>query len=306
MIRAVPLLALALAGCSPPVARGAGGGPGGKIVSTNPCADAILIDLVAPDRIAAISRYSKNPAASSIAAETAARFPATAGTAEEVIALRPSLVLTSSFTPLATRVAYEQAGLKTLVLDSPVTIEASRAQVMRIADAVGAVARGRALNARIDAALASALRSTPANARAQLRNGRGEDVRSITSDIPTGSRPSPGWEKPQALLFVSGDLVTGGGTLLDELLTRTGFRNAAASYGLNSTGTLTIETIANRPPDVILTPDAQSRTATLRRRVLQRMNAKTIDARFARNLVNCGGPTIIPAVARLAAIRRSL
>lgn len=112
--------------------------------------------------------------------------------------------------------------------------------------------------------------------------------------------------RPSALLFISGDLVTGGGTLLDELLTRTGFRNAAAAYGLHSTGTLTIETIANQPPNVILTPDAQSRTATLRRRVLQRMNAKTTDARFARNLVNCGGPTIIPAVARLAEVRQAL
>ena len=71
---------------------------GGGIVSTNPCADAMLVRLVAAgaDRgdqpLFAGSRGDLDPAA------VARRFRATAGTAEEVIALRPSLVLARSFT----------------------------------------------------------------------------------------------------------------------------------------------------------------------------------------------------------------
>lgn len=284
---AIPLLALALLGCTPPTRSAAGG-----IVSTNPCADAILIDLVTPDRIAAISHYSKDPAASSIAPAVARRFAATAGTAEEVIALNPELVLTSSFTPLATRAAYQRAGLKTLVLDSPTTVAASQRQITEIAAALGAVAEGRALNERIDAALAAAL---PIGASPSLGQNGGKQ-----------EGKGAGKHSPSALLYISGDLATGAGTLLDELLTRAGFTDAAAHYGLTATGTLTIETIAADPPRVILTPDAQSRTATLRRRVLQRTGARTVDARFPRNLVNCGGPTIIPAITRLAEIRRAL
>jgi iron complex transport system substrate-binding protein len=268
-------LALLLAGCTAPAAQQGGGG----IVSTNPCADAILIDLVAPARIAAISHYSQDPAATSIPLEVADRLPSTAGTAEEVIALHPDLVLTSSFTPVSTRTAYERAGLKMLLLDSPVTIEASKAQVMQIATAVGAEARGRALNARIDAAVAAAL-----------------------------PRPSPEQGKaknPSALLFISGDLVNGAGTLLDELLTKAGFHDAAIDYGLAFTGTLPIESIAAHPPRVILSPDV-SRTAALRDRVLSRIGADTVEAHFPRNLVNCGGPTIISAITRLAEVRRSL
>jgi iron complex transport system substrate-binding protein len=265
---------LLLAGCAAPVAQHAGGG----IVSSNPCADAILIDLVAPARIAAISHYSQDPGATSIPLEIAGRLPSTAGTAEEVIALHPDLVLTSSFTPLSTRHAYERAGLKTLLLDSPTTIEASKAQVMQIAMAVGAEARGRALNERIDAAVSGAL-----------------------------PRPSPEGreENPAALLFISGDLVNGSGTLLDELLAKVGFRDAAIDYGLAFTGTLPIESIVAHPPRVILTPDI-SRTAALRTRVLSRTGANTVEAHFPRNLVNCGGPTIIPAITRLAQVRRSL
>jgi iron complex transport system substrate-binding protein len=270
---AIPLFAIMLAGCTQPAHVARGG-----IVSTNPCADAILIELVEPERIAAISHYSHNPAASSIAADVARRFPSTAGTAEEVIALDPELVLTSSFTPLATRAAYERAGLKTLVMNSPTTVEASKAQITEVAAALGAEGRGRALNARIDAAVSAA----------------------------TQPEREGGGTRPSALLYIAGDLVNGSGTLLDELLRKAGFRDAAADYGLASTGNLPIETIAARPPRVIMTPDDSSRTAALRRRVLARTGAATTEAHFPPNLVNCGGPTIIPALGTLARIRRSL
>ena len=171
------ILPLLLTGCAPaqPMARSGG------IVSTNPCADAILLRLVAPQRIAAISRYSQDPAATSIDLATARRFRGVAGTAEEVIALKPSLVITSSFTPAATRRAYDRAGLRVLLLDAPATIAASEAQVMQIAEAVGERERGRAMVAWIDAAATS--------------------------------EASP--RRPTALLFIGGNLVNGSGTLLD-------------------------------------------------------------------------------------------
>lgn len=267
-------LALLLVGCSAPVAPRAGGGAPLRIVSTNPCADAMLVDLVSPDRIVAISHYSQDPAATSMPLDVANRFATTAGTAEEVIALDPDLVLTSSFTPASTRNAYDRAGLKTLLLDSPTTIEASKTQIMQVAGAVGEEARGRALNARIDHALSSA-------------------------------RPPKEKRSLSALLFIGGSLANGSGTLLDELLARAGFRNAATDYGLAFTGTLPIETIAAHPPRVILTP-GPSRTAALRTRVLAATGAGTVEAEFPRTLVNCGGPTIIPAITRLAAIRRQV
>ena len=271
-------LALLLAGCTAPVKPHASGGAPLRIVSTNPCADAMLVELVSPDRIAAISHYSQDPAATSMPLEVANRFASTTGTAEEVIALDPDLVLTSSFTPASTRNAYERAGLRTLLLDSPTTIEASKAQIVQVAAAVGEEARGRALNIKIDRALASAL-----------------------------LRRRPGEEKgnPSALLFIAGSLASGSGNLLDELLTRAGFRNAAADYGLAFTGNVPIETIAAHPPRVILTP-GPSRTAALRARVLAATHAGITEAAFPRTLVNCGGPTIIPAITRLAAIRRQL
>jgi iron complex transport system substrate-binding protein len=271
-VKAAALLLLALlGGCTAPPAAERG------VVSLNPCADAMLVAL-APARIAALSHYSRDPAATSIALDVARRYPANAGTAEEVIALRPALVVASSFTAPATRSAFERAGLRTLYLDSPASIAASQAQVTQLAAALGVPAAGTRLNARIDAAVEAA--TTPAP-------------------------PAP------ALLWIGGNLVSGGGTLLDELLRRAGFVDAAADYGLQHTGYLPVEHIVVHPPALMLLPDEpgrdrDSRAAQMRARVLAHLARPVPQARFPRRLVNCGGPVIVDALDRLATIRRGL
>lgn len=266
MLRAILPLLLLLAGCSPrePVR-------GGGIVSLNPCADQLLLGLVPPGRIAAISHYSQDPRASSIPLHVARRFRTTAGTAEEVIALAPDLVVATSFTPPPTRAAFARAGLRTLYLGSPTTMAASKQQIGEVAEAVGAPVRGRALNAQIDAALA--------------------ETKGDGAALPT-------------LLFIGGDLANGGGTLLDEMMAHAGLRDAAADYGVAMTGRLPVETVVAAPPALILSPDGGGRTAAMRRRLLAATGASTREEPFARALINCGGPTIPAALRRLAAIRR--
>lgn len=267
------LLCLLLAGCA---AAPAGGG--GGIVSTNPCADAMLVELVPHARIAAISHYSQDPAASSIPLPLARRFRATNGDAEDVVAMRPDLVIASSFTSASTRAAYDRAGLKTLYLDSPQTIAASKAQVKALAEALGAEDKGAAMNARIDRAVAAAR---------------------------TDEAPVP------ALLWIGGNLVSGGGTLLDEMMVRAGFSDHAAHYGLQGTGYLPAEHVIADPPRVMLVPDragrdSASRAAEVRTLALRRSGAAVHQAEFPRNLVNCGGPVIAKAMARLAQVRRAV
>lgn len=267
-MRAILPLLLLLAGCAPE-----GGATAGGIVSLNPCADQLLIALAPPGEIAAISHYSRDPASSSIPADVARRFRATAGTAEEVIALKPDLVIATNFTPAASRDAFQRAGLKTLYLGSPTTLADSRAQVMEVARAVKAEARGRALVAQMDAAVA--------------RN------RWDGAPVP-------------ALLYLSGDLANGSGTLLDEMMGVAGFRNAAGDLGLAYTGTLPVETLLRRPPEVILSPDGGGRTAEIRRRLLMATGARTREVPFSSALINCGGPTVPAALDRLAQVRREV
>ena len=260
------LVASTLGGCSVPP----GGSGGGGIVSTNPCVDAVLVRIVPASRIAAISHYSQDPGGTSIPLDVARRFRATAGTAEEVIALHPDLVIASTYTPAATQAAYARAGLKTLLLGIPDSIAESQAQVTQIADAVGAPSGGARINADIDRAVAKWTRHSA--------------------------------NPPSALLYINGDLATGDGTLLTDMMTRVGLRNAAVRYGLTHTGTLSAETIVTQPPDVVIASERVGRGAALRHRLLP----TTPQAVFPRVLINCGGPTIPPALERLAAIRAGL
>ena len=298
---ALPLL---LTGCAQPVSQGG-------IVSVNPCADAMLVRLVAPARIAAISHYSHDPSATSIPLSVARRFRATAGTAEEVIALRPSLVLASTFTPPATRQAYARAGLRVLFLASPVTAAASVAQLREVAGAVGEQGRGERLAREIESSLALALprrKPGPSHNEEAARERRSALHADTGPRLPSGKGGMPGKDRvredaePAALLLISGDLANGSGTLLDELLRHAGFRNAAADYGLTFTGRIPLETLTARPPAVVIAPDGGGRTAALRRTLLP----DTPQAIFPHHLINCGGPSIPPALARLRAIRASL
>lgn len=264
----LPLLLL-LVGCAPP----AGSERRGGIVSLNPCADQLLVELAPPGRIAAISHYSHDPGATSLPLTVARRFPATAGTAEEVLALHPDLVLASSFTPAATREAFRRAGLNTLYLNSPVSLDDSKVQIAEVARAVGGEAKGAAMIARIDAAVATT-RWT--------------------------GRPAP------ALLYISGDMVNGSGTLLDAMMRIAGFRNVAADLGLAYTGSLPLEALVQRPPELILAPDDKGRGVAMRRRLLATTHARPREAVFSSALINCGGPTIPSALDRMAQIRREI
>ncbi|MES2097992.1 MAG: ABC transporter substrate-binding protein [Pseudomonadota bacterium] len=269
MSRAVVLIALALAGCANAQPVRTGG-----IVSTNPCADQLLIALAPRGRIAAISHYSQEAGATSIPLDLSRSFAATAGTAEEVIALKPDLVLASSFTPAPTLAAYKRLGLNVLLLDSPTTIAASRDQVRSVAAAIGDRQAGERLVARIDAAVADA---APRDAA-----------------------------RPSALLYIADNFANGGPSLLTEMLATAGFGPPDPAFRMDFSTSIPIERLAAHPPRVLLVPNPQTRIATLRRRVLGRISARVTEARFAPTLMNCGGPTIIEAMQRLAAIRGTL
>ena len=143
---------IALASACVPVSRDAASEPGADpasptFVSLNPCLDAILVEVAEADQILAISHYSHQPGGSRLAPETASRFASTGGTAEEIIALAPDIVLASVFMPPATKAALERAGLRIESFDSPRTLEQSAAQIERITGLVDTDQRAKDVSA---------------------------------------------------------------------------------------------------------------------------------------------------------------
>ncbi len=245
------------------------------IVSLNPCTDAILAEVADPAQLLAISHYSHDSAASSMDLGVARRFPAVSGSVEEVLALRPDVVVASDYLSPAAVAAFDRLGLRLEQVPMASTVAASGAQVRRLAALAGHPERGEALIARIEAGLAAA-------------------------------KPLPGAPVP-AIVWQSGGIVPGEGSLIAELLARTGFANAAAARGLGQADLLPLEAMLAEPPRVILT--AGNPRANEDRLLSHPALAKLGDVKRAQldpALLWCGGPTIPKAAARLSEVRRGL
>jgi iron complex transport system substrate-binding protein len=247
---------------------------GPTIVSLNPCTDAILAEVVDPGQLLAISSYSHNPASSSMDPAVAARFPATNGTVEEVFALQPDLVIDGNYTAPATKTALTRLGLRLEQLPIAPTADASLAQVRHLAALAGHPERGEMLVRRIEAALAAA------------------------------ASPGP---PVSAVVWQSGGIVAGQGTLIDDLLRRTGFINLATARGLGQAEMLPLEVMLAEPPRVIFAAgNARANEDRLLRHPALAGLSSTTRARLDPALLWCGGPTIVRAAERLAVVRRSL
>jgi iron complex transport system substrate-binding protein len=267
------LLPLLLAGCAPAQPREpARIHP--TIVSLNPCADAILAEVAHPVQILAVSQFSRDPSASSMGIEAARRFPAVSGTVEEIVALRPDVVIGDAFVPgPAGAGALDRLGYRIHRYRIETSVEESLAQVREIARLAGHPERGEALAARIEAAL---IRATP----------------------PPGSAPVP------AVVWQGGGIVPGEHTLIADLLRRTGFANFAAGQGLRQADMLPLEAMLVDPPRVILSagdPRAEE-DRLLRHPALEALGSTRREA-YPSALLWCGGPTLIKAAERLAAVR---
>lgn len=247
-----------------------------RVVSLSNCLDVILVHVADRAQIAALSHYAREPQGSTIAA-LARTLPVTWETAEEVLALRPDLVLTSRHSSLPTRNALNRLGVKAALFGVPKTVAESLAQVREVAALVGHPARGERLVARIEAALAAAA-------------------------------PPPGWRPLKAALYQPNGFSPGGEALIGELMTRTGFDNVASRYGLKSWGYIPLERLLADPPEVLLVGEASPGARSWADRVMTHPALKSVAGRMRQatipeRLMFCGGPVIIPAVAALAASR---
>lgn len=248
-----------------------------RVVSLNPCLDVILVKVADAAQVAAISHYSREPSSSSIGPGAAA-YPFTYESAEEVLGLRPDLVLMGRHSSPATRAALQRLSVRTELFAVPDTVEESLAQVRQVATAVGRPERGEAVVAEIQAAIAAAT-------------------------------PPPGAPRLTALTYQSGGFATAPGTLMDEMMRRCGLDNAAAKYGLKRTGNIPLELLVADPPDILLAGQSAPGAPTWADRVLNhpalvRSGSRMHRATFPQNLTFCGGPVLIRTAAMLAKARR--
>ncbi len=269
------LLPLLLTACAPAARRDA---PHAHptIVSLNPCTDAVLAEVADPAQILAISHYSADPEASSLGVDQARRFRTVSGSVEEVLALRPDIIVGDRFIAPATSRAFERLGLRLERFPIDASVEGSEAQVLRLAALAGHPERGEALVRRMRAALAAAA-------------------------PPPGAAPVP------AVVWQAGGMVPGEGTLIADLLRRTGFAQLSAVRGLRQGEILPLEALLADPPRVVLATGnvLSNENRGLAHPALRSLAGTRLEP-IEPNLLWCGGPTVVRAAERLGGIRSSL
>ena len=249
-----------------------------RIVSLNPCLDVILAHVVDRNRITALSHYSRDRYGSTIA-DIARTLPFTYGTAEEVIALEPDLVLTGRPSSPALLNTLERVGIRTLQYSVPETVADSLAQVREVSALVGRPERGDAVVRRIEAALAAAV-------------------------------PAPGTRPVSALVFMPGGFASGPGTLMDEMMRRAGLDNVIARYGLRGSANVPLEFVIADPPELLLSGEPSRGLPSRAQRVMQhpalaRVAGGMERAIFPERLLFCGGPVLIQTAAALSRARNA-
>jgi len=196
-----------------------------RLVSTNLPADEILLSLLPPERLLAVSAFATDGRISNVA-ELARHVPAkarpgSAADVERLVALAPAAVVLFPFA------RPEARGL--LARCSVPVIE------LRVASSLAAVEESvRSLGTRVGEA---------AHAQ-QLVDEMERRLRHVDAERSPGERPS-------VLYFMRG-YTAGRGTLLNEMIERAGARNVAAEAGIEGHARLDAERILAMDPDYIL------------------------------------------------------
>lgn len=192
-----------------------------RVASLGLCTDQILLMLADHQRIVTVNAMAADPKLSYMASAVGS-IPLNQGTAEEIIAYQPDLVISTSFaSPDAIRML-RTLGYRVELLPLPDTVEGIRDMLRLAAGWLGERERAEALIHNMDNTIAAA----------QARNQ---------------GKPSP-----RAIIYSPNGYTIGSGTLENDILLQAGYRNIAADMGISRFRQISIETLATLKPERIL------------------------------------------------------
>jgi iron complex transport system substrate-binding protein len=241
-----------------------------RIVSIDSCADQLLLTLAPRERIAALSHLATRPDLSNLWRE-ARGILKVRGSAEEVLALAPDLVLAGAYRGRHTVELLRRFGVPVVTLARAKDFADVRGLIERVAEAIGEEARGEAALAAMDRELAR-LASTPPRTGAYYRQG---------------------------------GYTSGSGTLTDAVMEAATMVNVAVAAGLEGSGYLPLERLLVQRPQWLITSDYKRDVPTLGSRALRHPALRDLaggELVLPGRLTSCGGGWNIEAVRRLAAL----
>ena len=183
------------------------------VASIDFCADQMLLGLLPKDRIRAVSFEADSD--TSFAVPRARGLERLRPQLEDIVAARPVIVVRSYGGDARLDGQLRAMGIRVVQLGFPMSFGDARRDMLRIGDELGAKARAQALVAGFDRELATAHATA------------GKDT---------------------ALYVTPGDVTTGPGSLVAEVMGAAGYRPYRTAPGW---GSLPLEAMVRRPPDLV-------------------------------------------------------
>jgi len=221
-----------------------------RIVSLTLGTDEILLSLVGPHRILAVTTYALDANVSNVSevAKAVPKHIKNAGV-ETVVALEPDLVLAASYSAADVIKQLKDLGLPVVILTQFSSLEGIYENIRIVADAVGEVAKAEDIISEMQQRLAILAESIP--------------EKSI---------------RPVLLSYDISGWTAGSETTFDALVSLAGGRNLAAESGIVGHKKISLETVVAMNPEVMIfntwTPDAShSNAALIKHPALQSVSA---------------------------------
>ena len=255
------------------LATGAGATDLPRVASINLCTDQLLMAVADPEQIVGLSPFSRDRL-QSWDAEKAKRFNRLSGDAEDVLLLKPDVVLSGDYTRHATRELLKQKNVNVADFGFVRSLDEAKEQLLRVGKIVKQPERAAAIVAQIDDAVSRA-KATTAN-------------------------------KPHRILVLSRrGWVTGKDSLVNSLLTMLGQHNAASELGFEFGGFVSMEAILHVRPDALLVADGQDFAgdegqAFLLHPAMERFYPLAKRMVVPEKLTVCGGLMLVETINRFA------
>lgn len=193
-----------------------------RVASLNLAADEVLVEILPPERLVAVTAWADQAGTSNVAGRvpaSAVRFPR--ADVERLVALAPDLVVISQYTDADVQRQLEQAGLRLHRMEGLESLPGFRAAVLDLGRAVRAEEGARRLVARFEAILAEL------------------------------ARRLDGAPRPRVLYWAN-PMTAGRGTAIGALIECAGGTNAAGALGVDGIAPLGAERAFVADPDVVL------------------------------------------------------
>ncbi len=251
--------------------------PAQRVVSINLCTDQYLLLLADPAQIQSISHLAQQPTFSYYA-DRAQAHPANNASPEQVIHYQPDLILADQFSHRASSQLLQKLGFTVARFTHPQNLDQVQQQLLRLGTLLGQQARATQIVQQMQQQLS------------QLKTAADTDQSDITG--------------PSLLPYAPGGFTQGPQTLTGELIRLAGWRNAAATLGIEHYGRLDLEQLLQLAPlaliDMPTTADSHSMAEQLLQHpVIKQAARPRYRLSLTPRLWSCGGPMLIEAIQQL-------